>query len=146
MTAEQTEAEAAPGGVVLTDSALAEGGLADARLDDQKVLAKALFNAASQLGLTQQELAHVLGMHRTGVTRLKRSMQLDPGSKTGELALHLIRAARALYALSGGEPLWIEQFMRSENRVTGGIPAEQVQTVFGLMRVAQCLDAMRGRP
>lgn len=109
------------------------------------VLAKALIKTSEQLGLTQQELAAVIGVHRTGITRLKKSISLDPSSKTGELALYLIRAARALYALSGGDPAWIEHFMRSYNRMTGGVPAEQVQTIQGLMRVLQYLDAIRGK-
>jgi DNA-binding XRE family transcriptional regulator len=109
------------------------------------VLAKALLNTSEQLGLTQQELARVIGLHRTGITRLKKSISLDPSSKSGELALCLIRAARALYALSGGDKDWIEHFMRSRNRMTGGVPAEQVQSIQGLMRVLQYLDAIRGK-
>jgi hypothetical protein len=35
--------------------------------------------------------------------------------------------------------------MHTENRDTGGIPAEQVRTVQGLTRVLEYLDAMRGR-
>ena len=37
----------------------------------QLVLAKAVLNAADQLGLKQAELAAVLGVHRTAVSRLK---------------------------------------------------------------------------
>jgi hypothetical protein len=69
----------------------------------------------------------------------------QPDSKQGELALLLIRAARALFALTGGDEDWIRHFMRSPNHLTGGIPAEQVQTVQGLVRVLTCLDALRGK-
>lgn len=109
------------------------------------VLAKAVVKASEQLGLSQQELAGVIGLHRTSITRLKSSLSLDPASKTGELALYLIRAARALFALSGGDQAWIEHFMRSPNQMTGGVPAEQVQNIQGLMRVLQYLDAIRGK-
>jgi hypothetical protein len=51
----------------------------------------------------------------------------------------LIRAARALFALTGGDEDWIRHFMRSPNHLTGGIPAEQVQTVQGLVRVLTCI-------
>lgn len=109
------------------------------------VLAKAVFRVADQLGLKQGELAAVLGMHRTAVSRLKQKPALDPGSKQGELALLLIRVARALSALTGGDEGWIRHFMRSPNKVTGGIPAKQIETIQGLMAVLQFVDGMRGK-
>jgi len=113
--------------------------------DPSYVLAKALLNAGEELQLSQAELAAVVGLHRTGISRLKKSMQLDPNSKTGELALLLIRVARALYALSGGDSTWTQHFMRNTNTMTAGIPAEQVQSVQGLSRVLQYVDAIRGK-
>ncbi|BBB27559.1 MbcA/ParS/Xre antitoxin family protein [Amphritea japonica] len=115
------------------------------RPDAAAVLCKAMFNASEQLTLNQQELGRVVGINRTGVSRLKQSGLLDPASKRGELALLLIRAARALFALSGGNHDWIKHFMRSNNKLTGGIPAEQMQSVQGLMRVVTYLDAIRGK-
>jgi hypothetical protein len=35
--------------------------------------------------------------------------------------------------------------MHTENRHTGGVPAEQVMTVQGLTRVVEYLDAMRAK-
>lgn len=115
------------------------------RPDPAIVLSKALLNAGKQLTLKQDELANVIGVHRTGITRLKQKLDLQPASKQGELALLLIRAARALYALAGGDEKWINHYMRSPNTLTGGVPAEQVQSVQGLMRVVTCLDAIRGK-
>lgn len=109
------------------------------------VLAKAVLRAATQLGLKQAELAAVLGMHRTAVSRLKQSQSLDPQSKQGELALLLIRTARALHALTGGDEDWIRHFMRTPNKITGGVPAEQVASIQGLMSVLQFADALRGK-
>jgi transcriptional regulator with XRE-family HTH domain len=109
------------------------------------VLAKALFRASEQLGLKQSDIAAVLGMDRTAVSRLKQSQSLDPTSKRGELALLLIRLARALYALTGGDEDWIRHFMRSPNKVTGGVPAEQITSIQGLITVLQFVDAIRGK-
>ncbi|MDX3775009.1 XRE family transcriptional regulator [Chromatiaceae bacterium AAb-1] len=109
------------------------------------VLAKAVLRAAEQLGLKQAELAAVLGIHRTAVSRLKQNLVLDPASKHGELALLLIRVARAVFALAGGDKDWIRHFMQTPNNVTGGIPAQQVQSVHGLMQVLQFVDAVRGK-
>ena len=110
-----------------------------------RVLAKATLNAANQLGLKQAELASVLGMHRTAVSRLKRNPAIDPESKQGELALLFVRMARALYTLTGGDDEWMRHFMRSPNTVTNGIPAEQIGSIQGLMTVLQFVDATRGK-
>jgi DNA-binding XRE family transcriptional regulator len=113
--------------------------------DPTVVLSKAVLRAAKQLSLKQEELASVIGVHRTAITRLKHKQDLRPDSKSGELALLLIRVGRALFALAGGNEAWIKHFMRSPNTLTGGVPAEQVQTVQGLVRVLSCLDAIRGK-
>ncbi len=109
------------------------------------VLAKAVLNASEQLGLKQADLAAVLGIHRTAVSRLKQNPSLDPSSKQGELALLLIRIARAVYVLTGGDKEWTRHFMRSPNKITGGVPAEQIESIQGLMTVLQFVDAIRGK-
>lgn len=119
--------------------------LAQASPDPAAVLAKAVLNAAEQLGLKQSELAGVLGIHRTAVSRLKQNPALDPKSKQGELALLLIRIARALFALTGGDKEWIKHFMHNPNQVTGGIPAKQIESIQGLMQVLNFVDALRGK-
>lgn len=113
--------------------------------EPEAVLAKALLNAAEQLGLKQAELGSILGLDRTGISRLKQNPLLDPNSKKGELALLVIRIARALFALAGGDKEWIRHFMHNPNKVTGGIPAKQMETIQGLMQVVQFVDAIRGK-
>ena len=109
------------------------------------VLAKAIVNASKQLGLKQAEIASALGMHRTAFSKLNRNPSLEPTSKQGELALIVIRIARALFALTGGDETWIKRFMHSQNTMTGGIPAEQISTIQGLMTVLRFVDAIRGK-
>ncbi|MDZ7925332.1 MAG: helix-turn-helix transcriptional regulator [Marinagarivorans sp.] len=113
--------------------------------DLEAVLAKATLNAAEQLGLKQSELAAVLGLHRTAISRLKQNPTLDPASKQGELALLLIRIARALHALTGGDKEWMQHFMSTHNKVTGGVPTEQIASIQGLMTVLQFVDAVRSK-
>ena len=119
--------------------------LAQINPDPAAVLAKAVLNAADQLGLKQAELAAVLGLHRTTISRLKQNPNLEPKSKQGELALLLIRIARALFALTGGDQEWIKHFMHSPNQVTGGVPARQIESIQGLIQVLQFVDALRGK-
>lgn len=109
------------------------------------VLAKALFKAAKQLGLSQTDIGDVLGMHRTAVSKLKARQHLDPNSKKGELALLLIRLARSLFALMGSDSSWIRHFMTSPNSVTGGVPKQQIKTVQGLVSVLQFTDSIRSQ-
>lgn len=111
----------------------------------EAVLAKAVLKASDQLGLQATELASVLGVHRTAISRLKKSLSLDPKSKQGEIALLFVRMARALFALTGGDKEWTEHFMRSPNKVTGGIPVEQIASIQGLVTVLRFVDAIRGK-
>lgn len=113
-------------------------------VDADAVLAKALLSTREQLGLTQQELADIVGVHRTAIIRWADS-GLRPQSKTGELALLLIRAYRALFALFGGNLQDMQHFLRTENRHLAGVPLVLMGQVQGLVRVVEYLDAIRGK-
>ena len=109
------------------------------------VLAKAVLNIAEQLHLTQSELGAIIGMHRTAISKLNAHPNIDPHSKSGELALLLIRFYRALYALTGGDQVWMRHFINTQNKITGGIPKNQMKTITGLVTVLQTVDALRGK-
>lgn len=111
------------------------------RPDPRRVLTAALISAGKELGLTQAELGVVIGRDRTVLSR----GQLEPDSKSGELALLLIRAYRALFALVGGDSPLMQHWMHTDNLHTGGVPAEQIRSIQGLTRVVDYLDAMRGK-
>jgi Protein of unknown function (DUF2384) len=112
-----------------------------ANLRPAEVLTRALVKAGKELGLTQAELGSIVGRDRTALSR----GALEPDSKSGELALLLIRAYRALFVLVGGEPRQMKHWMHTHNHHVGGVPAELVRSVPGLMRVVEYLDAIRGR-
>jgi hypothetical protein len=116
------------------------GAVPAARPDPGEVLAKAAVRAGKALGLSQSDLGAIIGRDRTSLRR-----GIDPDSKAGELAALLIRVYRSLYALVGGDGEPMRHWMSVENRHTGGVPREQIRTVAGLARVAEYLDAMRGR-
>lgn len=109
------------------------------------VVAKAVLSAAEQLGLKQVDVAAILGVHRTAISRLKKNPNLDPESKQGELALLLVRLARAVFVLTGGDKEWILHFMNSPNKATGGVPAQQIVRIEGLIRVLQFVEAIRSK-
>lgn len=107
--------------------------------DARAVLAKAVVNAGKALGLTQERLGEIIGRDRAAFSR-----GLDPASKAGELALLLIRCYRSLYALVGGERAAMQHWLHTPNVDTGGVPAEQMRSVQGLVQVVEYLDALRG--
>lgn len=108
--------------------------------DTKDVLTEALINAGKRLGMTQKDIGVVIDKDRSSIVR-----GIEPSSKTGELALLLIRCYRSLYVLVGGQDADMKHWMQTENHHTGGVPAEQVKTVQGLTRVVAYLDAMRGK-
>lgn len=109
--------------------------------DPKKVLATALIKAGRELGLNQAALGVIIGRDRTALGR----GGIDPASKAGELALLVIRCYRSLFVLVGGDPDALRHWMHTENHHTGGIPAEQLRSVEGLVGVLTYLDAIRGK-
>lgn len=117
-----------------------------ARRQEATVLSKALTRAAQRLGLSQRELGQVVGLSPASVSRLfSGKLQLDPATKEGELALLLLRLYRSLDALVGGSAESARAWLRSENFHLGGIPAERIRTIQGLVDVVAYLDGMRGK-
>ena len=110
-----------------------------------RVLAVATLRAAEELGMSQRELAAALGISESSVSRLARGRPLDPDGKEGELALLLIRVFRSLDALLGGDAQRCRAWFRAENTHLGGVPAEHVRSVQGLVHVVEYLDALRGK-
>lgn len=104
------------------------------------VLGKSTLNAGKILGLNQQEVGLIIGKNRSSITR-----GIDPQSKSGELALLLIRCYRALSVLVGGGDTQIQHWFNTENHHVGGVPKELCYSVQGLVAVTQYLDAIRGK-
>ncbi len=109
------------------------------------MLAKAVLAAAERLGLRSRQLASVLGTSEASISRLRFARGLEPASKEGELALLFLRAYRSLDALVGGDDAKARLWLQAENDHLGGVPADRIRTVEGLVDVVQYLDAMRGR-
>jgi len=114
--------------------------------DASAVLTRAVLRAAGILGLSQKETARIIGVSAATMSRLaNRGRGLPPDSKEGECALLLVRIFRGLDALLGGKEADVREWFHASNRHLGGVPARRVQTVEGLVHVAEYLDAMRGK-
>ena len=115
------------------------------RPEPAAVLAKATLAAADRLGLRNRQLAAIIGSSEASVSRLQNGRALEPDSKEGELALMFVRLYRSLDALVGGDDVKARAWLAAPNDHLGGVPADRLRTVEGLVDVVQYLDAMRGR-
>lgn len=108
------------------------------------VLAKATARAAELLGLNGAVLASVIGASEATVSRIVRGERpLAPQSKSGELALLLVRLYRSLDALVGNDDERRLAWMRSPNDALGGTPRELILSAQGLVAALAYLDGMR---
>ena len=113
--------------------------------DPDTVLTKAALSAAVHLGVRNRALAQIIGTSEASISRLGAARSIASQSKEGELTLLFLRMFRSLDALVGGDQAKARAWFESDNTHLGGIPAERVRTVEGLVDVVQYLDAVRGR-
>lgn len=107
-----------------------------------RVVAKAAFNAAQELGLSQRDLAQAIGVSEATVSRMKGGGYVLQG-KPFELATCVIRIFRSLDAIAGADPDTIRGWMRHENSDLNGIPRVMMAQATGLVAVMNYLDAAR---
>ncbi len=109
------------------------------------VLTSATRRAAAALGLSQRDLAAVLGVSEATISRFGRGKTIAPASKEGELAVLFLRLYRSLDTLVGGDDARASAWLHADNAHLGGPPAERIRTVTGLVDVVGYLDALRGK-
>ena len=117
------------------------------RRDPAEVLARGLVRAAGLLGLRQGDLAEVIGSSAASISRtFAGERDLAPESAEGRHALLFLRVFRSLDTLVGGDAAKARLWLSAENRHLGGhAPAALIRSTPGLVRVADYLDAMRGK-
>ena len=113
--------------------------------DRAAVLAKATLGAARRLGLSNRELATILGTSEASVSRLAHDRGLRTGRAEASLALLFVRLFRSLDAMTGGDEAKARAWFTAHNHHVGGVPARLVASTEGLVNVVQYLDAVRGK-
>ncbi|HYY51871.1 MAG TPA: antitoxin Xre/MbcA/ParS toxin-binding domain-containing protein [Myxococcales bacterium] len=109
------------------------------------VLAKGLVRVAQVLGLTQTEVADIVGSSPATISRtFAGGRELVPDSAEGRHALLLVRVFRSLDTLVGGDREKARSWLRADNRHLGAAPIRLLSATQGLVHVAEYLDAMRG--
>jgi transcriptional regulator with XRE-family HTH domain len=125
-TAVRIESEAPDKGVVVLDAAV---------------------RAAELLGLSQAQLARILGMDPSTLSRrLTGRRGLHDRSREYEAALLWIRLFRGLHAVVGGQDATARAWLASPNLAFAGQrPRDLITGMEGLVRVVQYLDAHRAQ-
>ena len=114
-------------------------------IEDRELVTQAAISAAGELGMTNRELAAILGVSASKLDRA-RGQRASFSGKDYELALLLIRIYRALYAILGGNREQMQHWLQTPNRhLQEASPLEQLQRLEGIVMVMRYLDAMRGR-
>ena len=108
------------------------------------VLTKATVRAAELLGLNSGDLARVIGVSAATVSRYRQAAAgLSPASKSGQLALLLVRVFRSLDPLVGSDAQKRHDWLRSHNKALNGTPAALIENPTGLVNALAYLDGMR---
>ena len=110
--------------------------------NSEKVLAKAVLTAAQKIGLTYDQLAIILDIDLSRINidcYTLSSLQKD-------IALKLIRITVAVDTLSGSNISIMQHFMKSPNKITKGIPLDQVQNISELETVLQFVEGLQAKP
>lgn len=107
------------------------------KLSQNVVLAKAVLRVAKRLGLNKETLRNTIK-----VNNASNIIELDPTSESGQRGLLLIQLFQSLYSLTDGEEATINIFMNSKNHLTEGLPIEQIEEEFGLIKVVECVERL----
>lgn len=108
------------------------------------VLTQAVLRAARLLGLSNAAVARTVGLSESQVSRMASGQrQLEPGTKSAELAALLVRVYRSLDAVVGNSERHRLLWMGSFNQAFNEAPRDAIQRAEGLVRVVRYLDGAR---
>lgn len=113
--------------------------------DLTRVVTSAAMRAARLLRITNRELAEILGVSESAVSRAANgTRQLSLNPKTREITALFVRLYRSLDAIVGGEDNVSATWLRSPNSALGRTPLEAIKSIAGLTATLAYLDARRG--
>lgn len=114
------------------------------RTDEGQVLTKAVIRAAAFLDIPGSQLAKILGVSESSVSRMKAGeFVIQRDTKQFEIALTFVRLFRSLDAITGSDDRSSRSWMHNENRDLRGRPIDLIVTIRGLFATADYVDAHR---
>src|SRR5271165_5197632 len=110
--------------------------------EPRRILTGAVLRASALLDITQSNLAQILGLSPSTVSRMaKGAYALDDHKKEWELSALFVRLFRSLDALIGSNDAAARAWLNAQNSGLIGRPVELIRSTEGLVRVVQYLDA-----
>ena len=111
---------------------------------DGALVTKAVLRAAGRLDLSNKELARILGLSDSTLSRMAAGgYTLASEQKPYELALLLVRLYRSLDSIVGGDATAARAWLRAENSALGATPLSHIMGIAGLTETIAYLDARR---
>ena len=111
---------------------------------DGALVTKAALRAAERLGLSNKELARILGLSESSVSRMSAgAYALSLEQKPYELALLFVRLYRSLDSIVGGDAAVAKAWLRAGNSALGDAPLTRIMSIAGLTETIAYLDARR---
>jgi len=111
---------------------------------DEALVSKALLNAARRLDMTNIELAQVVGISESKLSRMDRQEAfVSRSGKEFDLALLFVRLYRSLDSITGGDRVTSAAWIRNPNKAFDTVPVERMKSLEGLVDVVHYLDSRR---
>ena len=107
-------------------------------MNNNLVLTKALLGVGRVFGFSTEDLVEI-----TGVDENFEQVGIDPKSLAGKSAIRLLHIFKLLVDRVGKNPASLHHWMNTPNNDTGGVPAQQVRTKEGMVKVRDYLDGCR---
>ncbi len=113
--------------------------------EEAEAVTEVFFGAADFLGLSGREIAQILGVSESTVSRGRTNPTYlsSDQNRVWEAAILFIRAYRSLRVIVNSqlkEKVWLNSY----NNALNGIPLELMQSMEGLVDVVRYLDFSRG--
>ena len=111
-----------------------------------RVLSEAVRRIAEIWQMPNARLGAILGLSGSSASRLRAGRyRLEPGSKSFELAQHLLRLFRSLDSWLGQDDEAARSCLTTPNLDLGERPIDLLPTIRGLLRTSDYVDALRAR-
>lgn len=121
--------------------------LRESPTSQQTVLSNAFLRAGDFLGLTGRELAGIVGVSASTLTRLRRGdTRLEPNGKHWELARLFVKLAAGLGTLTGSDEKAARQWLDSYNHDLDAVPRERIRSIAGLTDTLEYVEHFARRP
>jgi hypothetical protein len=113
-------------------------------VNDEALVSKALLNAARRLNMTNVELAQIVGISESKLSRMDRQEAfVSRSGKEFDLAVLFIRLYRSLDAITGGDAVTSAAWIRNQNKAFNNVPVQRMKSLEGLVDVVHYLDSRR---